>query len=69
MTLKDIPCGMVIDCADDNDVDLGFFVLLRETYGERANPETNHMVLDFSGLSPRQTHEERGWVRHLFDLR
>jgi hypothetical protein len=69
MTLKDIPCGVVIDCSADTDVDLGFFVLLRETYGERANPETNHMVIDLSGLSPRKVDTERGWIRHMFDLR
>lgn len=69
MKLQDFPHGMIIDCTDDPQVDIGFFIVVRDTFGERAIPELGRMVLDFSGLTPRQTHEEKGWVRHLFDLR
>lgn len=69
MTLQDIPHGMLIDCTGDSQVDIGFFLLMRETYGERATPESNQLAIDFSGLSPKKIHEEKGWVRHMFDLR
>jgi hypothetical protein len=69
MTLQDFPHGMIIDCTGDSQVDVGFFLLIRETYGERADPEMNRLVIDFSGLPPRRLHEEKNWVRHLFELR
>jgi len=66
--LQEYQHGMLIDCIDDSQVNICFFLLFRKMYGERVNPDLGHMVIDLSGLSPRKIHEEKGWVKHMFDL-
>lgn len=66
MTIEHIQNGVVIDARDEREVDLGFYIVLEQMYGERAIPAMGFMSIDLTGMPAEQMLTERQVITDLF---
>jgi len=69
MKIQETETSVIIDCSEDQMVDLGVFMALREMYGERALQQERRMSIDLSSLRPAQIRREQDTIRFLLNNR